>query len=420
MTQPTHDYDLIVAGAGIVGMSTALYAQMAGLRVLICDPKPPGSGTTSGSACTIATYACVPVNAPSVLTSLPSLLMRRDSPLSVNLGHALRNPRWMLSFLANCRAGKVRRISTALGQFLRHADAGLDPLIEAAGAQDLMVRNDCLYVWSTKAGFEAARAGNAMRRSQGVAFDTLSPDEVRAIEPHLKLPLHCGLRFKGARHVTDPQALVTRMCDTFQSLGGTRMTTSVSRADADADGVTVHLDDGSAIRAGHMAVTAGARAHQIAGTGASRLPLGTERGYHVLYTSHAARVARPVGWAEAGFYATPMAQGLRIAGTVEITAHDAPFNTGCTDYLTRKSHEMFGDLGTPDATWLGHRPTMPDALPVIGPSARSERVLLAFGHQHIGLTLGGLTGKIVTELAQGQTPEHDISAFAPHRFGRNA
>jgi len=410
------DFDLIVAGAGMVGMSAALYAQMDGLKVALCDPNPPGSGTTYGSACTIATYACIPVNSPAIFAALPYLLTSKDSPLSFNLLHGLKNPCWMLSFLANCRAARVRRITEALGRFLADADAGLDPLIMAAGAEDLIVSNDCLYVWSTRAGYEGARASNALRRAQGVRFEELGPDEVRAMEPNLKQPIHRGLHFKGARHVTSPQALVGRMQHRFETLGGTYLPARVERCDPDEGGVTVRLNDGGTLRAGHFALTAGARSRQIAGTGAEGLPLGTERGYHILYRDHASLVSRPVDWAEAGFYATPMAQGLRIAGTVEINAIDAPFNTKRTDYLQRKSHEMFGQLGAPDETWLGHRPTMPDSLPVIGPSPSSDRVIFAFGHQHIGLTLGGLTGKVVADLAQQRSPTCNLGDFAPQRF----
>ena len=193
---------------------------------------------------------------------------------------------------------------------------------------------------------------------------------------------------------------------------------AVVRCQPDDTGVTAYTGDGTEISAGHLALTAGARSRRIKGTGAENLPLGTERGYHILYRNHGGQVSRPVGWAEAGFYATPMAHGLRIAGTVEINNIDAAPNAKSIAYLQRKSHEMFGPLGNPDDTWLGHRPTMPDALPVIGPSSASSRVILAFGHQHIGLTLGGVTGKIVTELARGQVPQCDISNFAPQRFGR--
>ncbi len=413
---PQSEFDLVVVGAGIVGMSTALWAQKEGLRVVICDPNPPGSGTTYGSACTIATYACIPVNNPSIFKSLPYFLTSRESPLSFNLWHGLTHPRWMLSFLNNCRPVKVRHISQALGQFLIHTDEGLDPLIAEAKAEDLVVRNDCLYVWSSRSGFEESRASNAMRRAQGVEFDELSPSDVRRLEPNLEQAVYRGLHFKGARHVTDPQELVTRMQMRFETLGGTYLSLGVTSCEPDENGVTAQMSDGTSIRADHMALTAGARSRQIQGTGAENLPLGTERGYHILYRKHGSLVSRPVGWAEAGFYATPMAQGLRIAGTVEISAIDARFNTKCTDYLQRKSHEMFGDLGAPDDSWLGHRPTMPDSLPVIGVSPASNRIFLAFGHQHIGLTLGGITGKIVTELARGRIPYCNIADFSPRRF----
>ncbi|MFT5798176.1 MAG: glycine/D-amino acid oxidase-like deaminating enzyme [Candidatus Azotimanducaceae bacterium] len=416
MTTSGNDFDLVVIGAGIVGMSTALWAQKEGLKTLICDPNPPGSGTTFGSACTIATYACIPVNSPSIFSSLPHLLTSRESPLSFNILHGLRNPRWMLSFLNNCRASRVESISEALGRFLKQADAGLDPLIAEAKAEDLMISNDCLYVWSSQSGFESAIQGNAMRRAQGVNFDELSPDQVRHLEPNLRQPIHRGLHFKGARHVTDPQELVHRMQTRFETLGGRYCDHSVEQVQPDDQGVTVYLDDGTEIRADRMALTAGARSRHIKGTGAEKLPLGTERGYHILYRSSKSLVSRPVGWAEAGFYATPMAQGLRIAGTVEINAINAPPKGKCTAYLKRKSHEMFGELGEPDETWMGHRPTMPDSLPVIGYSPKSDRVVFAFGHQHIGLTLGGITGKIVTDLVQGKPAQLDVSDFAPQRF----
>ena len=413
---PNNDFDLIVTGAGIVGMSTALYAQKDGLKTAICDPALPGSGTTYGSACTIATYACIPVNNPSIFMSLPNLLTSRDSPLSFNLRHGLKNTRWMLSFLNNCRPSRVKHISQALGQFLAHADEGIDPLIAEAQAQDLIVRNDCLYVWSSRSGYEDAKDGNAVRASHGVKFDKLTPNDVRQLEPNLQQPIHRGLRFKGARHITNPQELVRRMQRRFEALGGIYIAHSVDHCRADDTGVTVYFSDGTQIRGGRLALTAGAHSGQLRGTGAEHLPLGTERGYHILYRDHGKLISRPVGWAEAGFYATPMAHGLRIAGTVEINAIEAAFNARCTDYLKQKSIEMFGPLGLPDDLWMGHRPTLPDSLPVIGYSKTSKRIIYAFGHQHIGLTLGGVTGRIVTDLAQGRKSHCDISSFIPQRF----
>lgn len=412
------DFDLVVAGAGIVGTSTALWAQKQGLRVALVDPNPPGSGTVSGSACTIATYACLPVNSPSVLSSLPSLMLSPESPLSVDLLHALRNPRWMLSFLANCRKSRVEEIAQNLAGLLQLADAGLDPLVADAQAEDLFVQNDALYVWSTREGFEAAREGNELRRRLGVEMDELTPAQILALEPAIKMPLHRGLLFKGARHVVDPQALVHRLQQRFCALGGSWQNQRVSHLTAGPEAATVHLDTGAELAARKFALAAGAHSARISGTGTEKLPLGTERGYHVLYQKHQNLLSRPVGWAEAGFYCTPMAQGLRVAGTVEIASLDAPLNHKRTNYLGRKAEEMLGPLGPADSTWLGYRPTLPDSLPVIGQSPAAESVIFAFGHQHIGLTLGGITGKLVAQLVQGKAPDCSLSGFSPLRFHR--
>ena len=409
-------FDLAVIGAGAVGMACAMWARMRGLSVLLVDEDLPGSGASYGNAGTIATYACVPVNSPGIIKSLPSLLLSSESPLGIDWRYAFGHLPWMLAFLRNCSAGRVRTITDQLGDLLSHADAGLDPLIDEAGAGDLMVTNGCLYVYSSAAGFAAAGDDIEARRRNGVAFDVLDAGAIRQLEPNVKMPMYKGLLFSGARHVRDPQALITRLHDWFTANGGIWLQSRVSRTLAGDVGVTIELADGRTRKARKAVIAAGAHARAIEGAGASGLPLDTERGHHVMYKDHGGLISRPVGWADGGLYATPMDGGLRIAGTVEIAGLDKPKSPGRIAYLTRKSHEMFGDLGVPDEDWLGFRPTMPDALPVIGPSPTSDRIIHAFGHQHIGLTLGGITGRIVADLAEGRAPNFDISAFDPGRF----
>ncbi|MCP5081400.1 MAG: FAD-binding oxidoreductase [Alphaproteobacteria bacterium] len=411
------DFDIAIAGAGIVGVSCALWAQMRGLKVMLADGNAPGSGTSSGNAGTIATYACVPVNSPSIVSGLPFYLFSKESPLGFDWRHALTNMPWMISFLRNCSKDRVRTISDHLGDLLSHADAGLDPLIEAAGAEDLMVSNDCLYVWSTQAGYEGAKVSNEARRRNGVAFDLLSADDIRGLEPALQMPLHKGLLYKGARHVRDPLALTERLHAKFVAMGGTWVQQDVTNTEADPAGVTLNLANGSTVRAGKFVVAAGAHSKAIKGSGAASTPLDTERGHHLLYKDHGHLISRPVGWADAGFYAVPMDPGLRVAGTVELAGLTKPKSKGRLAYLARKAHEMFGDIGTPDEDWLGFRPTFPDALPAIGPSPKSANILYAFGHQHIGLTLAGITGRIIADMAEGRAPNFDVSPFDPKRFG---
>lgn len=412
-----NQYDVAIAGSGIVGMSTALWAQRNGLRVAIIDANAAGSGATFGPACTMATYACVPINSPAVVTSLPSLLFSKNSPLTLNYLHAMKNWRWMLSFLLNCRTSRVDAIGDQLGALLREADAGLDPLVEDIGAQDLFVEEDCLYVWSTKNGFKDAAAGIELRKRQSVAMQEVGEDEARALEPALKMPIHRGLRFQGTRFILHPQKLVERMQHHFVKNGGVVVEAAVETVEPSATGVLVHVGGGATLTAGHFVVATGAHGKSIKGAGVEKLPLGVERGYHVTYSEHRNKLQRPVGWAEAGFYATPMALGLRFAGTVELNDLSAPSNSNKLAYLRRRAADMVGQLDGPSEEWLGFRPTMPDALPVIGPSQVSDRVIHAFGHQHIGLTLGGLTGRIVADLVKGETPSPDISGLSGQRFG---
>ena len=408
------DYDIVIAGAGMVGVSTALWAQMRGHRVLLADPNPPGSGTSSGNACTLATYACIPVNDPSVFWTLPSLLFGKNSPLSVSYTHALRNPRWMASFLANCTPRRSQQIAAHLAQLLGHADAGLNPLITEAGAEDLVISNGQLSIWSTEAGANAAQGGLALRENLGIALQHLTPHEAESLEPNIDVAIQRAVFYPEARHLADPEALIRRMQARFTALGGQTITAKLTAARDTGSDVAATIGPDT-VTARHIVIASGAFSRRISGAGTARLPLGTERGYHLIFAQDGHRISRPVGWGEGGFYAVPMAKGLRIAGTVEIAALGAPANPDRLAYLERRARQMFCDLPPPDSHWLGYRPTMPDSLPVIGHSPVSKRIIHAFGHQHLGLTLGGITGRIVTDLAEGRQPNIDLQPYRPDR-----
>ncbi|MFY0691690.1 MAG: FAD-binding oxidoreductase [Paracoccaceae bacterium] len=409
-----HDYDIAVVGAGIVGASAALWTQMRGHRVLLIDPASPGSGASYGNACTLATFGCLPVNDPSVLTKLPYLMFAKDTPLAISWRHAVRNPLWMLSFLANCRTARSCAIAGHLAELLSHADAGINPLIAEARAEDLMVARGQLSIWPTASGAQGAAAGMSLRRELGVGFEELTAEQARALEPGLTVPIEKAVFFPQARHVMDPEELVRRFHARFEALGGQTLAEKVASTQAGQDGVVIRAGD-KTVSAGRVVIAAGAFSKHISGAGVEALPLGCERGYHVLYEGEGHRITRPVGWAEGGFYAVPMAKGLRLAGTVEIAALDAPENPDRIAYLERRARDLFGPLPKPSETWLGFRPTLPDSLPVLGRSPSSDRIIHAFGHQHLGLTLGGISGRIVADLVEGRQPNIPIMAYRADR-----
>ena len=413
MTEQKH---IAVIGAGIVGCSCALWLQRKGLRVTLIDPDDPGSGTSSGNAGTIAEYGCIPVNSPDLLRRLPSLLFSSDSPLSLNPGYVLSHPAWMIEFLMNCRAHKVAQITRSLGELLAKVHAGLDPLLEMADARDLLAQQGFMHVYLDQAEFNAAKRANQARREQGSNFIELDRGDIQDLEPNLKPPFERGLLFDSISHVLNPMALCQRYVKCFQHNQGKLLRHRALEVTHAEGSVQIRLDNGECIDAERVVIAAGAFSKFIGGIPTQRLKLDTERGYHVQFNNMQKLLTRPVSWQQAGFYATPMSQGVRFAGTVEIAGYHKEMNPRMLSYLTRKAHEMLELPAQADEEWLGFRPSCPDALPVIGYSIMSEHILYAFGHQHIGLTLAGITGKLIAELANGEEPSHNIAPFSPRRF----
>jgi len=407
---------IAVIGAGIVGCSCALWLQRKGFSVILIDPDDPGAGTSSGNACTIADYGCIPVNSPSIFKRLPSLLTSSESPLSLSFQYALAHPSWMLQFMANCREHKVSRIIRLLGKLLAKTYEGLDPLLDMAQARDLIQQNGCMYVYEREQEFIDANPSNQARRAQGFDYTELDRADIADLEPALKVPFERGLLFASASHVLNPKSLCQRYFECFQRNGGEYIRQRVTAIEQELDSVQLRLDNGGNLQVKRVVIAAGAFSKQIEGMPQRAMPLDTERGYHVQFSNMQHLLTRPVSWNTAGLYATPMNQGIRIAGTVEIAGYDNALNPRNIDFLTRKGKQMLELPAQPDQEWLGFRPTLPDSLPVIGFSTASEYILFAFGHHHLGLTLAGITGKIIAELANGEEPSHNIAAFSPHRF----
>ncbi len=403
----------VVVGAGIVGVCVALWLQRKGQHVILLDRNEPGTGTSYGNACTIADYGCIPINHPSLFSSLPSRLLSRDSPLSVDLFHALRHPRWMVDFLRHCTPSQVDRIILALGALLSQAAAGLDPLIDDTGSQSLLPQRGFLNVYQTRQAYENNLASNRKRAEQGSVFDTLDNRQLHELEPALAMDCYRALWFPGVRHVSNPKSLVDRFVTHFQAHGGLFRQAGVFAVEP---GCRVILDNAERIDANAVVICAGAFSRAIQGAGTHQLPLNVERGYHVQFADRSSLISRPVGWAEAGFYATPTSEGLRFAGTVEIASLDKPPSATRVAYITRKARQMFHLEEEPSQSWLGFRPTFPDALPVIGPSPVSPDICLAFGHQHLGLTLAGITGKLVAEWLVDHQPSLDLTPYRSQRF----
>jgi D-amino-acid dehydrogenase len=407
---------VVIIGAGVIGMATALALQRHGYRVTVVDPRPPGRGASCGNAATIANYHCIPLGTPAVLRRLPSLLLDPDSPLVIRWSYLAKLAPWLARFALSSRPRRVAAISDALAALQHHADSDYQPLLEMAHAEDLVVRHGCLYLYASAASYTRARPEIELRRSHGVPLEEVDADQIAKLEPNLAAVYHRGLLFPGASHLRDPLSLVERFAHALTQRGGALINAEATAIERDGeDGVLIRTS-GATLAGACVVVAAGAWSRPFARQVGDAIPLDTERGYHIMFPGAQTLLSRPVGWAEMGFYMTPLADGLRAAGTVEFAGLDAPLNSERTRFLARGARKLLPQLDHPVSEWLGFRPSLPDSLPVIGPSPRNRRVFYAFGHGHLGITLAGVTGRMVADMIDERRTVVDPAPYRPGRF----
>ena len=406
--------DIAVIGAGVVGLAIAEALVAEGREVVLVDPNDPGSGASYGNAGTIADYAVMPVGTPAVLWGLPQLLFNRNSPLAIRPGGFLPLIPWLARFARQSLPGAAARNGEALAGLLAGAKPLWADLAARIGAADLMQARGCLYLYETAAAFRAAEADMARRRTMGVAVELISPAELAALEPGLPAVAGGAALFHGAAFFTDPGVLVDRLRRAAMQHAGF-LSGRAERLTRQFDGVIVE-GAGFRLHAKTVILATGAHGRALAGQAGDVVPLETERGYHVEWDMATPLLTRPTCPTSRGFYLCPMEGRLRVAGTVELGGLTAPPSPHRIQRLIEGARQIFPDLGEPDRTWMGFRPSMPDSLPVIGPSQGGADVIHAFGHGHIGLTLAPITARIVADLVAGRPPERDITACRPGRF----
>ena len=404
-----------VVGAGVVGLATALRLGADGYDVLCLDARTRTIPASAGNAGTLAPYG-LPVGSPSVLRNLPRLLLYPESPFAVRWAGLPALAPWVIRFLRESLPRRARANAAALAELLHGALAAWRELAEVAGAAELLRANGCLYVFADQAAFDASAWDWAQRSAGGVRQSVLGPAEVTAMEPALTPGRGPGVFFPDAAHLTDPVEMLVRLRAAaaargvrFQEARIDRL--SVGAADIVLDGPEV------AVAADRVVIAAGAWSRPLARQAGDRIPLDTERGYHIEYGMLLSPVSRPVCAARFGVYLTPMVGRLRAAGTVELGGlHRGP-DARRLALLDRAARSLVADLPERQAEWLGFRPSLPDSLPVIGHARDDPRIVYAFGHGHLGLTLAAVTAQQVVKLLRGQERLEAMAPFSPQRFG---
>ncbi|AZF37642.1 D-amino acid dehydrogenase family protein in hydroxy-L-proline catabolic cluster [Pseudomonas sp. R4-39-08] len=411
--------DIVVVGAGIIGLACAVQLARQGRQVRVIDAQAPGLGASYGNAGHLATEQVFPIADLSILKRLPAMLLDPMGPLRLDWTYLPRALPWFIRLLLNLRPAPYRR-SVAGIRVLNEASLGAwQRLLQSIGQPQLLREDGSLLVYERAESRAALDALQQRMMAQGVPVAFWSAEAVHAAAPQLSEAIQGGLFFPGTGHFLDPYTVVGALVDAAKALGVDFLQQRVLDARVDGSGVSLFTDQGP-VTARQVLIACGA--HSAALTAAltgKRVPLDTERGYHLMLPHEHARLPFAVTSLERKFIMTPMPGGLRLAGTVEFAGLQRPANMQRAWQLHRLANGLFRQpLNADEATpWMGFRPSLPDSLPIID-RVCDGKVLLAFGHQHLGLTQAAVTAELVGRLAASEVEQPDTAFIAPYRLGR--
>ncbi|WP_073521501.1 NAD(P)/FAD-dependent oxidoreductase [Pseudomonas fluorescens] len=399
--------DLVVVGAGIIGVACALQLARQGRRVVVLDAQAPGMGASYGNAGHLATEQVFPIADLSILKRLPAMLLDPMGPLRLDWTYLPRALPWFIRLLLNLRPAPYQRTVAGLRALNEGSLGAWQRLLQSIGQAQLLREDGSLLVYERAESRPALDALQHRMTQQGVAVDFWSGDAVRKAAPQLSDAIQGGLFFPATGHFLDPYTVVGELVNAAKAEGVQFLQQRVLDGRLEGSGVSLMTDQG-VLTAQHVLIACGAHSAKLtAALTGKQVPLDTERGYHLMLPHEQQRLPFAVTSLERKFIMTPMAGGLRLAGTVEFAGLDRPANMQRAWQLHRLSKGLLRhDLSDSEATpWMGFRPSLPDSLPIIDRVCEGK-VLLAFGHQHLGLTQAAVTAERVGQLAAGkQVPQ---------------
>ena len=408
---------VIVIGAGVIGLSAAIAAQARGLSVRIIDREGPAAGASAGNAGAFAFTDILPLASPGILRKAPKWLLDPLGPLSVPPAYALKIAPWMYRFWCASRPARVARSTAAQTALMDLSKASLEPFLAATGTAQMLRKQGNLQVYEGAAEFGASLPGWIARAGHGIEFAHMNAQELADIQPGLAPRFTHGTFTPGWYSIADPKAYTQALADRFIANGGDLRRADVTALKPGQDAVDVLTVDGTSHRANKVVLAAGAFSHRIARSLGEAIPLETERGYNTTLPLGAFDLRLQITFGGHGFVISALSTGIRVGGAVEFGGLDRPPNYKRADAILTKAQRFLPGLKTTGGTqWMGFRPSLPDSLPAIGYARDTNRVIYAFGHGHLGLTQSTGTAILVADLLTGQPPAIDLTPFSPQRF----
>ena len=415
---------VVVIGAGIVGAACALELLRDGHRVTIVEPGEPGGeqAASYGNGTLLNPSSIIPMSSPGIWKKVPSYLSDPLGPLAIRWSYLPKVLPWLRRFLAaGSTPEKVGAIGKALRPLLFQAPERHRKLAEEAGVADLITKQGVLFAYPNRAAFEAEALSWKVRADNGVTWLELDEDELRQREPSLDRHYKFALLVEENGQCRDPGAYVAALIRHAVDQGAILRRARATGFRIEARHLRSVTTEGDEIPCERAVIAAGAWSKILARQVGDTVPLETERGYHIVIRDPGIEPRYPVMPSDGKMGCAMTPQGLRLGGQVELAGLEADPNWQRADVLLKFARKVYP--GIPEGlsldkvkVWMGHRPSMPDGLPCLGPASGCPDVVYAFGHGHVGLTAGATTGLVVADIIAGRTPRLNLAPYAANRF----
>ena len=406
-----------IVGAGIVGVSTAIWCLRDGHNVILIDRKGPGEGTSHGNGGVLASNGVIPVSVPGLWKKAPGMLFSPDQPLFLKWSYLPKLLPWLRRFLGHGTAEHVRHRAAAMAGIVGDSLADHQALAQGTGAEHWIHPADYVFLYKDRAHFESDAFGWQVRRDLGFDWEELDGADFKTYDPVFGPSIDFGVRCPNHGRIADPGRYVKDLAAHAESQGAKLVIGEVTDVARDQDRITGVRVGGETLACDTLVLAAGVWSKDLAAKLGVKVPIESERGYHLELYEPSVMPRSPVMVAAAKFVATPMEGRLRCAGVVEFGGLDAPASKAPIDLLRRQIREAIPGLTWKhEVEWMGHRPSVADSLPLIGAAPGTKGAFFGFGHDHVGLTGGPKTGRILSQLISERQPNIDLTPYSPARW----
>lgn len=407
----------VVVGAGIIGTAIAYELQKRGRQVVLLDKGEVGRGASYGNMASIAVTEFMPASRPSIWRQIPGWMLDPEGPVRVRPGYMPKLLPWFARFVAASRPAKLRQLEAEGAALCKRVYDDLLPLLRETGLEGELTEEGCLSLYRDEAEFRADREHIEILERFDFPHRRLTGAQVRELEPELSDSIGIAVLFPQNRSLRDPFRLVTGLAQRFTLLGGEIRRGSVAGFDRSDRITAVRLSEGGSIAADDVVIAAGAYSGLLSKLLGEPIPLETERGYHTQIMGPGISMRHSIIWPARAFMVTPTAGGIRVGGTVEMAGLDAAPDYGRAKITVRRAQTALPNLRCEDfSEWMGHRPALPDTVPVMSASAKVPGVFYATGHGHLGVTYAATTARLMGDLMTGRTPPVDMRPYRIDRF----